>query len=259
MSELSHFTAVEDREFANYRPTNVLAIVSLLIAFVSGVALIHPLLSLVAVAAALVAVAALLPSRADAWGRPFAIFALALSIFFVSFGNTWFFYRRTVVFAEARKNCEYWLGLMAHKDYRQAHQLSREHVDRVGPTTSLDDHYSGKAHTHDHDDHDNHEHDRLANQEGGGSSTPAEQLEAFLTKFPISRLVALGEFKWRYEMIDTYQKSPTGEEEIELRFWISPTAGGESFNLRVIAIRGVENKIAYWRIGNIAGERILQP
>ena len=262
ISEFAQFSAVEDHEFENYRPTNVLAIISLLIALVSGVALIHPMLSVVAITSILVALVALHPSRADGIGRPCAFLALALSVFFVSCGNTWFFYRRAVVFREARKNSEHWLGLMANRDYRQAHQLSREHYERIGPNKSLDDHYGDHAHAHaghtheDHSGHDHSEHDHSGGQEAGQGASPAEQLKAFLEKFPVDQLVARGEFEWRFEAVDSYHKNVSGEEEVEIRFTISP-AGGAGFNLRLIAIRALENRIAYWRIGNIAGERSI--
>ena len=256
MPESAQFTALEHSEFEDYRPPNILAIVSLLIALVSAVALIHPLLSVVSGVAIVLAANALLPSRADAWGRPLALVALGFAVFFAAYGNTWYFHRRAVLFGEARKHGESWLKLMASEQYKPAHQLTLAHYERAGPEASIDDYYSDQHHDHDHDHNDDHQSSVTTAPQQALGSPGAGGLKSFLAKFPISKFVELRDFGWRFERVESFKKAGLGEKEFELRYMIVPAADSnvESFSILVVAARGVENNIAYWRISNIAGE-----
>jgi hypothetical protein len=248
MSE-SQFTELEYQEFQSYRPANLWALGSLVVAFASALSLIHPLLSVVALIAVLLAIIALLPSRAEGWGRPVALMALAVAVFFPAWGNAQFFYRRAILYEEAHKNGDAWLALMAKKQHLHAHQLTCEHWERAGPGASLEEHYKEPVQV----DPD-HVHDPQQPRQSVLKTTPAHGLKAFLEGYPVSRLLELSDFEFHFVRVDSYTWS-VKEEKFHVRYTVtSPELQSDSFYIRLVMIRAIENRVAYWRIDNVGGE-----
>ena len=249
MPEPAQFTELEFQEFQSYRPANLWAIGSLAVSLVSALALVHPLLSVISLAAGAIAINALSPLHREAWGRPIAILGLSLAVFFASWGNARFFYRRAVLFSEARKNGDAWLELVGKGQVMQAHQLTREHWERAGPGASLEDHYREPAQAH--VDGENHQHQMQA--KSVLKSTPDVQLKTFLSQYPISDMVKM-DFDWRFARVVSYDWS-VEEEKLQVAYRISPKVVGQTpFLIRLVMVRAIENRIAYWRIDNVAGE-----
>jgi positive regulator of sigma E activity len=130
-----------------YRSLSVGAVVVLVLALFSFVALISPLLWFFPVVAIVVGAAVLgsLARHPEKSGRGTVVFAMTLAIFFGSWAPARHFSRQWHLYGEARVMADEWLDLICKKRLRAAHQLHLRPVRRLEAGQSIDDYYESNT------------------------------------------------------------------------------------------------------------------
>lgn len=130
-----------------YRPLSVLCVVALLAGLASPLSLAHPLLVVVPLAAAVLALLALrsLATAAQPMtGQRLAVAGLCLAMLFFGWGIAKRLHHRAVVRASAREFAEDWLRVLAAGDRTRAHQLHVAREFRVDPHAPIEQLYETK-------------------------------------------------------------------------------------------------------------------
>ena len=130
----------EDVELADYRAVSPLAVVTLLVGMISIITLWQPLLLVVPLATAALALLSLRQishSEGALVGRIPAILGLALALLFGSMAIANTVARERVVVRQARTFAEDWLQLVQDGELQRAHQLKLKADERQLPGNSL--------------------------------------------------------------------------------------------------------------------------
>jgi hypothetical protein len=130
----------EQTDLRQYRDVSRLAIVALLVGFLSPVALAHPLLWIVPLGGLVLATAALLTLArhgGEMTGHRMATWGLCLSLFFGGWGVGQVALRGWILQSQAHALAEHWLTLWQAGEFEQAHQLTIPSTDRQPEGTDL--------------------------------------------------------------------------------------------------------------------------
>lgn len=166
-----------------YRPLSRLAVLAFALALTSPLALFHPLLWLLPVAAVCVAVAALVAiagSDQTMAGRWLAVAALSLGAFFGGWAPAQQWTRQALLHRHGRQFAAEWLELVRDGKLHQAHQLHLPYADRLPPGDSLERFYQQDDPT------------LMATAEGALPTTPADDFRRLFQAPPLRDLVKLG-------------------------------------------------------------------
>jgi len=147
-SEVRFSPGVDGPEVEDYQPVSRLAISAFLVAIVSFVALIHPLLWFVPAVAVLLAVAALASfARPEARysGKWLTIAALCLALLVAGYAPARALSRQQRIYAQAEEFNRAWIELVIQGRAQEAHQLSLPPIGRFQGPESLTDYYAGKT------------------------------------------------------------------------------------------------------------------
>ena len=138
------FRPTDSETLPEYQPLSRLSLASLLAALLSPIALVHPLLWIVPVIAALLAILALRTIKrfeGELRGSGLARTALVASLLFGSWAFVW---NMSYQYLVGRQACHYsqaWLELIKNGRLYEAHQLSMSLTARVPPQDSLEETY----------------------------------------------------------------------------------------------------------------------
>ena len=138
------FRSTDSETLPEYQPLSRLSLASLLAALLSPIALVHPLLWIVPVIAALLAILALRAihhSDGELRGSGLARTALVVSLLFGSWAVVWSMSYQYIVGRQARHYSQAWLDLIKNGRLYEAHQLSMSLTARVPPQDSLEETY----------------------------------------------------------------------------------------------------------------------
>jgi hypothetical protein len=214
-------------DFERYRAVSITSVIALLLGLASALALAHPVLWFLPVAAAGTAVAGLRTiARSDGGltGRWAALAGLALALLFGSWAPTRLATRQTMIAGHARHAAEAWLGLVRAGHLQQAHQWTLPPVARQRSPELLKPFYS---------------------------ATPdaAKRLEKFFQNQPLAAIVAAGE-RGKLEFDSTQQISLTsGDNLITLRFEFVDPADPQQPPLRFnIVVRRITGDTVGWQV-----------
>lgn len=138
------FAPEDDEDLVRYKALSVAAIASLVLALFSFLALTYWMLLLVPVVSivlALVALRRIAANPSQLTGRVPALLALALAVFFGSWGLSHDVSRRLLIGGQARRHAEQWLELIQAGRLHEAHELKLSVSERKPLGADLEDAY----------------------------------------------------------------------------------------------------------------------
>lgn len=136
---------LDETQLAGYRGVSVLALVALVFAGASALALAHPLLWVVPPVAAVLAILALRQINAEGsnvTGRGIALLALFLALVFGVWAPSRLLSRQWTLYAQARVFADQWLALFKEGKREELHQLTLREVERQDPGADLKKFYA---------------------------------------------------------------------------------------------------------------------
>lgn len=151
MTDTSAMTALTADELPleeEYRPLSALCVVALLAGLASPLSLVHPLLVVVPLASAalaLVALRSLATAAQPVTGQRLAVAGLCLAMLFLGWGIAKRLHHRAVVRASAREFADDWLRVLATGDRYRAHQMHAAREFRVDPHAQIEQLYAINA------------------------------------------------------------------------------------------------------------------
>jgi hypothetical protein len=238
----------EAPELENYRPLSPLAVIACLAALASSLAVVHPLLWIIPVVAAALAVSAIVrlsSPHSRYGGRSAAIAALCLAALIGSYAPARTFSRDRQLYAEARSKIDEWLALVQQGRVHEAHQLSQDPSARYAGPASLATYYAKVALKEPPSDPTG-----GLGAPPGGVSPPAMQLEEFLRWPAVAKLLELGD-QARIEHLQNVEiRVASGNLKIIHRYRIEggpPDSEGVEF--RIAANRQEDENLATWTVG----------
>lgn len=246
----SHFTGVAEMpELEEYRPINPLVIAACLAGLLSLLAVFHPLLWVLPVAAIIISLAAIVrvsTGQRRSSGRNAAIFALCVAVFAGAYAPARAISRERTLLSAARAKAEAWLALIQQGRVQEAHQLTMQPELRFQGPGSLASHYEiAPPKPSPVDPMED------AMMEMSGEPTPPERLRTFVTE--VAKLLEFGE-QARFEHLeDVSTKSEHGDLVFTQRYRATRIHQGqtESIEFYVRATRHDGERVAEWRVGSL--------
>ncbi len=236
-----------------YRIVSRLAMVSLVLAILSSLALLRPLLWIVPPTAAALAVCALASiSRrsSELSGRAVALAALAIALIMGFWAPTRHFSRQHYLSRQAAQFSREWLELLRQGRLYDAHQLHLSLKNRSPATASLEEEYANR------DTPD----DVAARHSPGGYYPPVKLGDAYDTFFAQEtpkRLAELGE-RAQYHFLRTDRVTSDKSrhaDAVQTRYRVDYEEGGQphSFQIHVLVVRVLQpdSDEGHWRIDNV--------
>jgi hypothetical protein len=183
----------ESEELPQYRRPSAAAIAGFLVGLASPLALIHPMLWVVPVVAAIVSLVGVRATRRAApggkadldpplTGRLFAVLGLALAVLFAGWAPARYFSRREALIRQSREFAEHYFETVQAQQLKELHQISRRPQDRRPPGVSLEDAYNVKPRDRSADES---EESQLLNLE----MDPQVLLNNYLSSYPLKELL----------------------------------------------------------------------
>ena len=170
----------DERPLAEYRAVSRMAIFALLLGGASALTLIHPLLSIVplaAIACSVVAVRAIATSDGQLVGKRLALAGLCLATLFLGWGLAQYTVRQAALVGQAQRVCDGWLALIRRGELQAAHQLMQPAGQRLSSKEALAKNYE-------------------ANEEA------RKNLQSFVSAAPIREFILLGpESQFRFDSV----------------------------------------------------------
>ncbi len=138
------FSSTDAVDIAEYPRVSRLAVVALLLGFLSVAALSSQVMWCLPLAGVIVAVAALRSiarAKENAIGRRAAVIGLALSLVFAAWAPLRYYVRVQILSRQAREYAVQWIAVVQDGRLREAHQLQLARYDRQGPDADLTEYY----------------------------------------------------------------------------------------------------------------------
>lgn len=224
-------SAASDESLPQYRSISLWAILAIVLALASGLAVVITMFVAVALAAVLVAVIALAKIAANSEtlsGRRLALAALFLAVFFAIFAPARLWMRAQLLQQRAQQLAEAFLDLLHERKFQEAHQLSTLKLHVAPPPTEMSEASL--------------EPDKL---------TP-EDLREFEKTQTIQNIKRIDhQFSYQFEAVEPGASS-TEYETFVLRYRIVPDAstGKEPFRVWITVVRELERRsgLPNWKI-----------
>jgi hypothetical protein len=250
------FSELEQPELAEYSPLNRCALISFVLGWLSGLALLHPILGIVPLVGTILAIVALQQLRSTDTkqsGRTLAVIGLGLAVLF----GTWAIARQSSrdlrLFSQARLCAEEWLELLRQGKLEDAHQLTLPEESRAPAGLALKAHYAA-------DDHDHKAHEKAGtpamHEMMEMMMHPHVELDGFFSEAVAKRLREMGP-RARYEFLGNVQVMSAGVNDIELEllFQVNDASASDSdpFPIKVTLVRSRKpGDTADWRVTKVS-------
>lgn len=250
----THFRGdVEAPELEGYRPISPLVIVACIVGLASVLAIVHPLLWIVPIVAAVLSICAIVrvsAAQSRYGGRSAAIAALCFAVFIGSYAPARTISRERALYEQARLNVEAWLSLLQQGRVQEAHQLSLNEHERFQGPASLADHYAEVPPPSRMSPASQMEAMEEASMQG---PPPAVKLKGFVAEPVVAKLLEFGE-QARIEHLKNVQSELSfGTHRLTLRYRAAGVHAGqpESIEFLIRAMRNEGEKLATWSVGNL--------
>lgn len=240
----------ETGEIQPHRTVSRLALAAGFVTLLSPTALIHPLLVVVPLAAAVLSFLTLLTINSEQVGRTLAICALVPALGFAAYSPTRYFSRQQRVFESAERYANQWLQLIAEGRSFEAHQLSLTAFERQSPDVDLAVHYA----------------DPMTDVEGIPTEeqlhAPFVDLQEFLAQDPVVRVLTWPDgFDVEKLAVRESIRGTTESETVSLAYRLTAkgAAEGEIAHINIVMQRFIRNSVAYWRVLEFSDPDVFRP
>jgi len=247
-TQSARFSSPEQpEEVVGYRRMSSLAVIALIVAVVSAVSLIHPLLWVVPAAAFVLALSALrqIGRSPELAGRNVALSALILALVLGSWSVSWVLTRQAMITRQAREHAERWFDLVREGKLREAHQLTKPAFERAPDGESLSEFYARETVKTP---------PSLADDPEMMVLSPQQELDQFFAEPPLANLVALGsDFDFEFQQNESLTRVDAQLTLLQQRFKVRFQQDGKprEVELEIQLQRNVNNGRAQWHVGKI--------
>lgn len=260
-AERNQFSDIEELEVPEYRPASKGAIVAWGCALLSWLALIHPLLLVIPILGAILAVTVYvraMPEERLRWGKGKSVLAMLFCVVFGTWSISAAAYERKILSDQAHQFAVEWLELIREGKLYEAHQLTLTEDQRAEPGESLSDHYAIK--------------ERKFPEGGpkdGSMSDPKEMMammtpsphELFRNFFSEAHPKRLSELAGNatYHFLRTVQvhNANTRDTLIKQLYGVDYSERGQRhrFVIGIVMERALDDRVANWRVSRIEEPR----
>ncbi len=244
---------VDPRELDEYRELSRLAIVALIVAVFSVLAIVHPLLWIAPVLGFVLSTLSLRQlSRPESptGGKAMSAVALCLSLFFLAYAPTRAISHERMLYQLAQDKATSWLELLRTGRVQEAHQLSLPQMTRHQGSDSLEEYYQGAGLPSSPPD-------TTMLESAPPSPPPSSQLEGFKNLPLVAKILEYGTSSEIRFVGDIAQQGRGNETKITQRFTAAREQGGrtESFDFLVHTTRTLISNHAEWHVGELSEPR----
>jgi len=250
----THFSGgAEAPELEDYHPISPLVIGACIAGLASVLAIVHPLLWVVPVVAAILSICAIIgvsAAQSRYSGRSAAVVALCVAALIGTYAPARSLSRERAIYTRAQAKAEEWLSLIQQGRVQEAHQFTLGPSQRFKGPGPLAGHYLPPPPTS----------RRNANSMDPSSMDPAdmmmepsdsEQIAAFLQEPVTAKLVEYGKQASIEHLQDVSIGTTYGNVAVTQRFKVSGVSDGQpgSFEFLVTSTRWEALEHANWQVG----------
>jgi hypothetical protein len=244
------FVDSELGDVVEHRPVSKLAVVAVVLAIISPLAIATRVMWLVPLLGLIVSLLALWSVRRSErrpYGRKAAVISLLVTLFVLGCAPTRYLIQRRLVMQQSRQHAETWFQIALHGNLPRAHQLTKEFGERLPRGTDLEMAYAADSA------------DRSVTDPRAAVLMPSlrQTMDSMFKQPPISEILAAGpKAKPRYVRTTQFgDESATGLTTVKMRYDIEYEEDGVShvIPIEMVLERQIEfgRGIVVWRVANL--------